>query len=173
MLHGAERQRYGLVPGAEANPLGTGRLSRWLDRRAGLPATEQMPALFTWLTDRLDDLAGASERDGALTFGDLWAGSVEERPAHRSEVLHRAAAEPEHRVIDLVLVATDLSSRRPYRLPFLPADAAERLGGARFLFCEPCLTGLIPGPVIAQMIKAAPSTDTDHPCPRHSTAVLR
>jgi len=177
-LRGTERHGYGLVPGAEETPSSTGRLSRWLDRRIGMPATEQMPALFTWLTDRLDDLAGVSGRpDGpgaaALTIGDLWSGSIGERSAEESELLHRAAMEPDLRVINLVLVSTDLSSRRPYRLPFLPADQAERLGGARFLFCEACLTGLLPDRVVTQMIKAAPSTDTDHPCPRHSDGVLR
>jgi hypothetical protein len=171
-LRTAERHGYGMVPGAEAAPSRTGRLARWLDRHAGVPPTAEMPPLFSWLTDRLDDLAGISGRP-ALTFGDLWSGSIGERTTPESALLQRAAAEPEHRVISLVLVTTDLSSRRPYRLPFLPADQAERVGGARFLFCETCCAGLVPERVITQMVKAAPSTDTDHPCPRHPTGVLR
>lgn len=173
-LRTAERRQFGLIPGAEACGSGT-RLGRWLDRRAGVPATDGMPPLFTWLSDRLDDLAGiAPSHDGAaLTLGDLWCGSIGERTPEQSARLRQAAIQPEQRVINLVLVTTDLSGRRPYRLPFLPADEAERVGGARFLFCQTCLAGLVPERVITQMIKSAPSTDTDHSCPRHPDGVLR
>jgi predicted acylesterase/phospholipase RssA len=172
-LRSAPRRQFGLIAGAQSSGSST-RLGRWLDRRAGVPATDGMPALFTWLSDRLDDLAGIPQSAGtALTLGDLWSGSTGDRTPEQSAQLRRAAVQPEHRVINLVLVTTDLSSRRPYRLPFLAADEAERLGGARFLFCEPCLAGLLPERIITQMVKAAPSTDTDHPCPRHRTGVLR
>jgi predicted acylesterase/phospholipase RssA len=172
-LRSAPRRQFGLIPGAQSSEARTG-LARWLDRRAGVPATDGMPALFSWLSDRLDDLAGIPPgTETALTLGDLWSGSTGERTPEQSAQVRQAAVQPEHRVINLVLVTTDLSGRRPYRLPFLPADEAERLGGARFLFCETCLAGLLPERIITQMIKAAPSTDTDHACPRHRTGVLR
>jgi predicted acylesterase/phospholipase RssA len=172
-LRSAPRRQFGLIPGAQACESRT-RLARWLDRRAGVPATDGLPALFTWLSDRLDDLAGIpAGAPTALTLGDLWSGSVGERTSQESALVRQAAVQPEHRVINLVLITTDLTGRRPYRLPFLPADEAERVGGTRFLFCETCLAGLLPERIITQMVKAAPSTDTDHGCPQHRTGVLR
>jgi predicted acylesterase/phospholipase RssA len=139
-----------------------------------VPETADAPPLFTWLADRLDELAGIPPgRDHALTLGDLWCGSVSERTPAQQALVRTAALDPEQRVISLVLNTTDLNGRRAHRLPFLPADQAERLGGSRFLFCEACLAGLVPERVIIQMVKASPSTDTDHPCPRHSEGVLR
>lgn len=171
-LRTAEPDRYGLIPGAAPAGPGGSRLSAWLDRRAGVPRTGAVPPLFSWLADRLDELAGGPDGH-ALTFGDLWSGSVGERSPAQQAVVRAAALDPEQRVIDLALTTTDLNGRRPHRLPFRPADEAERRGGSRFLFCEQCLDGLVPARVVTQMTEAAPSTDTDHPCPRHPDGVLR
>jgi hypothetical protein len=170
-IRAADRQRYGLLPGAQSLAP-SGFWSRWLDRRVGVAPIAGTPPLFSWLSDRLDDLAG--QDDGvALTFGDLWCGAVGEHSAEQRELVRQAALDPELRVINLVLLTCDLSGRRPYRLPFLPADEAEKIHGARLLFCETCLDGLLPERIITQLVKAAPSTDTDHSCPRHSNGVLR
>jgi hypothetical protein len=174
---------FGLVAGVAT---GTGaaqgrrgvseRAAAWLDRRLGLPAAgDDAPALMDWIADRIDDLAGVPATGDALalTFGDLWCGSVAERSAADRELVPVAAVEREHRRIDLTLVATDLSERRPYRFPPPPADRAERAGGVRLLFCDTCLAAALPQRVVAQLVKSAPSTDTDHSCPRHDPGVLR
>jgi predicted acylesterase/phospholipase RssA len=63
---------------------------------SGMPATvDAPPALTPWLADLLDDLAGKD--DGApLTFGDL-----------------------RHRGIELAMVTTNVTQRRPHRLPLV------------------------------------------------------
>jgi len=172
---GAAAEYFGLVSGVAEPGYRQGRLSRAVDRWIGLRPPGDTPPLVEWVAERIDDLAGipAGAERRALTFGDLWSGSIEERgPADNARV-RRAALEPEHRTINLVLVATDLSERRAYRFPQPPAERAERTGGARLLFCEACLAAVLPHRVVTQMVKAAPSTDTDHYCPRHSVGVLR
>ena len=176
---GAERQHYGLVPGVTPRSSAWQRRASWLDRKLNVPEAGDVPALMTWLADRLDDLAGippGADRH-ALTFGDLWRGEAAAPGPGGEAAVRLAALERESRVIDLTLVATDLSERRPYRFPLPPADRAERSGGTRFLFCEACLAAVLPQRLVTQMVKAAPSTDTDHTCPRHrdaaDTGVLR
>jgi hypothetical protein len=172
---GAAEEYFGLVSGVAEPGRRPGRLSRVVDRWIGLRAPGDTPPLIEWVAERIDDLAGipAGAERRALTFGDLWSGSIEERgPADNARV-RRAALEPEHRTINLVLVATDLSEGRAYRFPQQPAERAERTGGSRLLFCEACLAAVLPQRVVTQMVKAAPSTDTDHYCPRHSVGVLR
>jgi hypothetical protein len=172
---GAAAEYFGLVPGVATPERRPGRIAHAVDRWIGLRGPGDAPPLVEWVADRIDDLAGipAGEERRALTFGDLWSGSVEERDHQANARVRRAARDREQRVVDLVLVATDLSEGRPYRFPQLPADDAERAGGARLLFCETCLTAVLPQRVVTQMVKSAPSTDTDHYCPRHSVGVLR
>lgn len=194
---------FGLVPGVA--PEWTGRrprrrrMSQRLDALAGVPAPDGVPALATWVTDRLDDLAGIPRgrvetpdlfdsagllHDGglpggegdpgrpALTFGDLWLGRTGTRTLEDADVLQRAAADPEHRVVDLVLTTTDLTQVRPYRMPLPVADELERRGMSRFLFCRTCLEAVIPLRVVVQLVKASPALDTEHACPRHDGALL-
>jgi predicted acylesterase/phospholipase RssA len=166
----AETGNFGLVPGIPTARR-AGGISRWLDRRAGVPAAGAVPPLVTWLADRLDDLAGmagGAERR-AVTFGDLWLGTTERTPED-ADLLRRAARDPELRTIELALTATNLAEHRPYRLPFRSASAA---GEAPFLFCETCLEGVLPQRIVTQMVKASPATETEHGCPRHSGGVLR
>jgi predicted acylesterase/phospholipase RssA len=172
---GAADEYFGLVSGVAEPGRRHGRVSRAIDRWIGLRPPGDTPPLVEWVAERIDDLAGipAGAERRALTFGDLWSGSIDERGPAANARVRRAALEPEHRTINLVLVATDLSEGRAYRFPQAPAEHAERTGGARLLFCEPCLAAVLPQRVVTQMVKSAPSTDTDHYCPRHSVGVLR
>lgn len=81
---------------------------------------QHQPALTQWLADEIDRVAGVES--GCLTLGDLWGadglaawrehlalGHQEGRPV--GEVKRR-------RAIDLETMTTDLTLRRPFRLPF-------------------------------------------------------
>jgi hypothetical protein len=195
---------FGLVPGVAVEWTGRRkrrrRMSQRLDALAGVPTADGVPALASWLTDRLDDLAGiprgrietsdlfdsagllsggglpgGGEGDPdrkALTFGDLWLGRAGDRGPDDEDLLRRAATDPEHRVVDLLLTTTNLTQRRPYRMPLPVADELERRGLSRFLFCRTCLEGVLPLRVVVQLVKASPALDTDHACPRHEGALL-
>ncbi|GLY49252.1 patatin-like phospholipase family protein [Lentzea sp. NBRC 102530] len=103
----------------------------WLDRRAGVPASTGVPPLADWIADQLDDLAGTDE---AVTFGDLGD-------------------------INLVLMTTDLSEGRPYRLPFKE----------KWQYCEECLGYVLPSRVVEQL-NGAPEAEK---CPLHEGMPLR
>jgi hypothetical protein len=117
-----------------------------LDRWAGVPDPAGLPPLVTWLADLVDDLAGLTRDQDrrALTFGDLWLGRTERRDGD-DELLRRASADPEQRVVDLRLVAGDLTRGRPVRLP----------PGPGWLFCVACLRGGVPGRAVDQLAAAA------------------
>jgi hypothetical protein len=172
---GAADEYLGLVAGVEAPEHRPGRLTRAVDRWIGLRGPGDAPPLTEWVADRIDDLAGipAGSERRALTFGDLWSGSIDERDQAANAHVRLAAVEREQRVVDLVLVATDLSEGRPVRFPPPPAELAERTGGSRLLFCESCLSAVLPRRVVTQMVKSAPSTATEHFCPRHGDGALR
>jgi hypothetical protein len=175
------REQYGLVPGVPVVGGGhaPGPLRRMLDRLAGVPAPDGSPPLATWLADVLDDLAGLPPRHGllrdagvqlpgidpstgrALTFGDLWLGRPERRDGD-DERLRRAARDPEHRVVDLRLVATDVTRGRPVRLPLGPG----------WLFCPSCLRGGVPARAVDQLVAAAPARQETHRCPVHGDRLL-
>ena len=143
-----------------------------LDRFAGVPAPDGSPPVASWLADVLDDLAGLPPRHGllrdagvqlpgidpstgrALTFGDLWLGRPDRRDGD-DERLRRAARDPEHRVVDLRLVATDVTWGRPVRLPLGPG----------WLFCPSCLRGGVPARAIDQLVAAAPPPQGKAPVP--------
>ncbi|KJK51503.1 patatin [Lentzea aerocolonigenes] len=111
---------------------GTGDFTpSWLDRLAGMPKPTGVPPLADWIADQLDDLAG-TER--ALTFGDLGE-------------------------INLVLMTTDLSEGRPYRLPFK----------GEWQYCEECLGYVLPSRVVEQMN----GPETGDRCPEHAHMPLR
>lgn len=72
-------------------------------------------ALTSWLAALLDKMAGKTNPNEPLTFGDLWwAGKAEPRP---SAAEFGEPAERE-RVINLAMITTSLTLGRPYRLPF-------------------------------------------------------
>jgi predicted acylesterase/phospholipase RssA len=103
----------------------------WLDRLAGVPKSTGVPPLADWIADQLDDIAGT---DRALTFGDLGD-------------------------INLVLMTTDLSEGRPYRLPFKE----------EWQYCEECLGYVLPQRVVEQL----DGPTTEFRCPLHERMPLR
>jgi hypothetical protein len=174
-------EQFGLVPGVPVRDAGPtpGGLAGTVDRLAGLPDPAGQPPLATWLGDLLDDLAGLPARRGllrdagvelpgvdpadgrALTFGDLWLGRADRRDGD-DELLRRAGADPELRVVDLRLVAGDVTWGRPVQLP----------PGPGWRFCVACLLGGVPARAVDQLAAASPASPGDPRCPVHGE-VLR
>jgi len=85
--------------------------------------------LTDWMHARLQDLAGLDPAGPLLTFRDLWGakavqdyadivkagGELDLKPYRRSRLRH-------NRSIDLVLMTTNLTQRRPHRFPFRDAS---------------------------------------------------
>jgi hypothetical protein len=145
---------FGLVPGTTAEKRGP--LGRFVDRLAGMPTSTGVPGLSVWLADRIDDVAGVPmPQDGearhALTFGDLWRGTL----VDNGQNWETLAADRRYRVINLELMTTNLSQGRPYRLPFLDAPEAVKIGGTTWLFCADCLAEVLPARVVDQLAAAA------------------
>ena len=134
---------------------------------------DDVPPLFAWVADRLDDLAGVPAGDGhaeryALTFGDLWLGRVGRRTAADVRLLRRAAVRPELRAVDLVLTASDLSAGRGFLLPFGTAERPGQLVTTGYLFCRTCLIGVLPARVADQLVLLSPGAPAiAASCPRH------
>ena len=161
----ADKIGFGMVPGARPYE------PNWADRLAGMPRSTGVPPLSVWLADRIDDLAGHGrgpdgERGRALTFGDLWLGPDVDRddPEQRARLPHLWANSGE-RVTNLVLMTTDVSGGRPYRMPFDGGDAEPD----RWQFCAQCLDPVVPQRVVTQL-RAAGTADA--PCPRHPDETL-
>jgi predicted acylesterase/phospholipase RssA len=182
----AELEHFGLVPGVALPDMESARrpMSGLLDRLVGVPEAGDVPALVTWLADRIDDLAGVEMPDGSglsgpagdrptLTFGELWLGRLGPPSADQVSLLRRAADDPKLRTIDLAMITTNVSQSRPYTLPFLTAERAEREGASRFLFCRNCLTAVLPVRVVSQMILASPAQARESTCPRHDGELLQ
>jgi predicted acylesterase/phospholipase RssA len=110
------------------------------------------PAPLTdWMAERLDETAGLAPGEGPLTFGHLWG---EEAVAAQAEVSDRQGRGvrvlPEHvraardlRRVDLEVMTTCLTFRRPYRFPF---------GTRLFSFCEARLRGYFPERVVDHLV---------------------
>ncbi|GGP48155.1 patatin-like phospholipase family protein [Saccharothrix coeruleofusca] len=112
---------------------GTGRFRPgFWDRRCGVPASTGVPPLSDWIAERLDDLSGVA----GLRFSDLNT--------------------------NLVLMTTDLSEGRPYRLPF--NDTADS-----WSYCARCLENVVPQRVVAQLGQQP----GEHRCPLHPEEPLR
>jgi predicted acylesterase/phospholipase RssA len=158
LLADAGQFGFGILPGA------TAYRPNWIDRLCGVPESTGVDPLSTWLADRIDELAGLGVRsDRALTFGDLWLGPGVPRDV---DELAARAADSSRRVINLVLMTTDLSAGRPFRLPFLAATATED----GWQFCGSCLHGLVPDRVVRQLSRAD-TAGLD--CPKHPGTPLR
>jgi hypothetical protein len=133
-----------------------------------------MPAVAEWLADRIDDLAGmpytaAGEPRPALTFGQLWRGTIHGPNVDCAPLSEQARK----RVINLELMTTNISQGRPYRLPFQARAQADPIGGTRWLFCTTCLKDVLAERVVDQLGKA-PGADPAHlSCPRHEDVDLR
>jgi predicted acylesterase/phospholipase RssA len=149
----AKSIHFGLVPGT--SPTGVPFRPNVWDRLSGVPKSTGVPPLSDWLADRLDDLAGTAGGH-ALTFGDLWAGPGG-RPAPD------AASRSGRRVVNLVLMTTDISEERPYRIPFTDPVSS-------WSFCPDCLRVVLPERVVKQM--AASGEPVRHRCPVHDDTWL-
>lgn len=145
-------------------------------RRAGGPVP-----LTDWMTATLDDLAGPRDHSGPVTFGDLWGATASEAHRHAVSPEEGEARQPERqrreqhelRDIDVEVMTTNLTHRRPYRFPF---------DNQLFHWCEECFADYFPEDVVAHMrassTEAADETDeTATPivkrCPVHPTVQLR
>ena len=111
------------------------------------------PALTDWLTDLIDDAAGIEvgveheNRRGCLTLGDLWGPTVDGTagPLHDSY----------QRIVDLQVMTTNLTLRRPYRLPFARKE---------FYFDPEEMAKLFPKRVVETMTRGvADDQRTQHP----------
>ncbi len=177
----AAREHYGLVPGVPLlESAGKHPGAGLLERLAGRPDPAGLPPLVTWIADLLDDLAGLPARGGlardagvdlpngtptgaggrALTFGDLWLGRTW-RTEGDGERLRRADADHEQRVVDLQLIATDVTLGRPVRLPPRPG----------WLFCASCLRVGVPDRAVTQLVDAPQPKDAAGRCPVHDEAL--
>lgn len=112
------------------------------------PAVDS-PALTDWMVDTFDTLAGL--QDGPLTFGHLWGGEavaaavdLARREADGQRVLpHERRAARSSRQVDLEVITTSLTFRRPYRFPF---------EAQLFFFCADRLRTYFPGRVVDHMV---------------------
>ncbi|HEY6794661.1 MAG TPA: hypothetical protein VI248_08260 [Kineosporiaceae bacterium] len=159
---------------AAADPPRPGRL----ERLAGVLDPDGVPHLGAWLADRIDDLAGVppatpGAKRYALTFGDLWLGRLGRRTPAEIQALRNAAVHPRQRVVDLVLLTTDVSRGRPYLLPFGTATRPEEARTAGYLFCRTCLVAVLPARVTDQLVLLSSGDPAGAPrCPRHPGELL-
>lgn len=105
--------------------------------------------LTDWTSRTLDTLAGLAPGQGPLLFGHLWG------------------EDPENRVIDLQVMTTCLTLRRPYRFPFTSNI---------FFACRSCMSTYFPEPVVAALFPddgPAAGEDEDWTCPLHPTQKVR
>ena len=95
------------------------------------------PALTSWLHRRLNEMAGLTDQERPLTFGDLW-GTDESDP------------ELADRLVNLEMMTTNLTHGRPYRLPFRESDGVKE---NRFYFRPDEFRKLFPAAVVDWMIE--------------------
>jgi predicted acylesterase/phospholipase RssA len=108
------------------------------------------PALTVWLADKIDEVAGVDDPAACLTVGDLWGeqavaswrqataeGFIEQPPEWALRAQRR---------IDLEVMTTNLTSRRPMRLPVNDQTLLFDLGEFRSLFPERVVTTMATKP---------------------------
>jgi len=113
---------FGLIPGATPPR----QRSTLLDAMAGIPKPTVEKAVVPWLNDCLNALAGLPPEQ-VLRFGHLWSGVD-----HREDDLMKRPSEPttwrlmsedpDHRLVNLELMTTDLTRQRPFRFPLDATD---------------------------------------------------
>ena len=111
--------------------------------------------LTEWLTDWLDKVAGLPATEGPLTFGHLYGEAASaayrrlrlDEAAAPSSPLARRAFDPE---LDLQMMTTCLSFKRPYVFPFRTKV---------FHYCPECWKGYFPTRVLTALLaKSSPPT---------------
>ncbi|MEA2685005.1 MAG: hypothetical protein QOE93_200, partial [Actinomycetota bacterium] len=125
------------------------------------------PPLTDWMADNLDDIAAipqslARPAGTPLTFGDLWGKDAAD--AYRKAMpdvtkgeatalspveRQKLAAE---RVVDVVVMTTDMCHRRPYRFPFSTQE---------FFWCPECFEKYFPERVVAHLRATGKETEGD------------
>lgn len=117
---------FGLLAGT-AEPV---RRRNLLDLIAGTPRQTVELSVVPWLNECLGQLAGLPDTE-VLRFGHLWTGADFHERRRTSSAATRAEwrqlADPEHadrRLVNLELMTTDLTRKRPYRFPLASVDPA-------------------------------------------------
>ena len=114
------------------------------------------PALTEWLGDLIDTVAGVSDGHDCLTLGDLWGtDGIEAWTTYLATDRKIPIGQVRQRFdIDLQTMTTNLTLRRPFRLPF-----SQQV----FLFDEDEMKSLFPERVVEKMKAGLPPSDRLHP----------
>jgi predicted acylesterase/phospholipase RssA len=108
------------------------------------------PPLTDWLADTLDGLAGLPQQAKPLTFGDLWGEEAvalaKELKAKPKPSFEERLTAREGRAIDLEVMTTNLTFRRPYTFPF-----STRI----FYFCEKRMRVYFPDYVVDHLVRTS------------------
>ena len=117
-----------------------------------------LPPLTDWMCTTIDATAGL--REGPLTFGHLWgerATAVHQELRRRQQARERLTSKDWRRFqpdIDLKVMTTNLTLRKPYEFPFSQPG---------FYYCPECWRLYFPAPVLAHLERtsvAAPAEAT-------------
>ncbi len=118
---------------------------------------DDTPALTDWMADELDLIAGIGPGE-CLTLGDLWGEEAIRRWKQGSDAdwvkLGPAWRARSPRRISLEIMTTDLTLRRPFRMPF---DTHQ------FMFSKAEWSALFPERVVATMARDEFRTEHRHP----------
>lgn len=120
-------QAFGLLGGTSMRPARRTPLDAW----AAVPPSTVDQSVVPWLDDCLTQLAGLQTGE-VLRFGHLWAGAAYgtlRTESGREAEWRTLASTPDHRLVNLELMTTDLSRQRPYRFPLPPTapDSPDQL----------------------------------------------
>lgn len=116
------------------------------------------PGLTDWLADQIDTIAGVDPATACLTLGDLWGPDAvaawqtgNDHAWVKAGPTWRARST---RHLSLEVMTTDLTIRRPFRMPFTTQE---------FMFAASEWATLFPPRVVATMTKPEFLTDHLHP----------
>ncbi len=118
----------------------------------------ETPPLTDYMTTQLNQLAGLDPNGAPLTIGDLWGAQAvaDFRAAISDEkgFLELSPREQDRlrsgRVVDLEVMTTNLTLRRPYRFPF---------ESRQFFFCERCFAKYFPSAVLERLVLSSTPVD--------------
>jgi hypothetical protein len=119
---------------------------------------ESTPGLTEWLAEQIDLMAGVDPAHACLTLGDLWGAEAVDAWQRGNDAdwvkAGPASRQASTRRIALEVMTTDLTLRRPFRMPFATQE---------FMFAESEWSQLFPARVVARMAKPQFLTDRLHP----------